>query len=209
MKTPPFPYQLSRHGWISVAYNQNIWIPCPPVFPEGLDRRSWAVLYAEEWWSRTSMPHGKREIRALARTLADIQSYAYRHMPMHLGFLHLPSLNLAPQLVSFGIWEAAGARAEQLRFLTRADDPAFIQPPAVEEFGTANTKVLSWQREAPGAHSVVVSINFTADPQTVSLSVPNSSGKLKTLLKTPGASDPASLSQIQLGPFGVYIGEVQ
>jgi hypothetical protein len=29
------------------------------------------------------------------------------------------------------------------------------------------------------------------------------------LLKTPGASDPASLSQIQLGPFGVYIGEVQ
>jgi len=74
---------------------------------------------------------------------------------------------------------------------------------------TANTKVLSWQREAPGAHSVVVSINFTADPQTVSVSVPNSSGKLKTLLKTPGASDPASLSQIQLGPFGVYIGEVQ
>jgi len=74
---------------------------------------------------------------------------------------------------------------------------------------TANTKVLSWQRQAPGAHSVVVSVNFTADPQTVNLVVPNSSGKLKTLLKTPRASDPASLSQIQLGPFGVYIGELQ
>jgi hypothetical protein len=151
MKTPPFPYQLSRHGWISVAYNQNIWIPCPPVFPEGLDRRSWALLYAEEWWSRTSRPHGKREINALARTLADIQSYAYRHMPMHLGFLHLPSLQLAPQLVSFGIWEAVGDRMQQLRLLTRADEPAAMQPPAVEEFGTDNLgpglKVLAYSRE--------------------------------------------------------------
>jgi len=33
--------------------------------------------------------------------------------------------------------------------------------------------------------------------------------KLKTLLKTPGAADPSSLNQVQLGPFGVYVGEVQ
>ncbi len=37
---------------------------------------------------------------------------------------------------------------------------------------TGNTKVLSWLRQAPGAPAVVVSVNFTADPQTVSLSVP-------------------------------------
>jgi hypothetical protein len=43
----------------------------------------------------------------------------------------------------------------------------------------------------------------------VSLSVPNASGNVKTLLKTPGATDPTSISQIQLGPYGVYIGEVQ
>ena len=151
MQTPPFPYQLSRHGWISVAYNQNIWILCPPVFPEGLDRQSWAALYAEEWWSRTSQPHGKLEISALARTLADIHAYAYGHMPMHLGFLHLPSLRLIPQLVSFGIWEVAGDRTRQLRFLTRADDPAFMQPPAVEEFGTGSLgpglKVLGHTRD--------------------------------------------------------------
>jgi hypothetical protein len=151
MKTPPFPYQLSRHGWISVAYDQNIWIPCPPVFPEGLDRRSWAMLYAEEWWSRTSRPHGKREINALARTLADLHAYAYRHLAMHRGFLHLPSLQLVPQLVSFGIWEAVGDREKQLRLLTRADDPAFMQSPAVEEFGTDNLgpglKVLGYSQE--------------------------------------------------------------
>ena len=151
MKIAPFPYQLSRHGWISVAYNQNIWIPCPPVFPEGLDRRSWAMLYAEEWWSRTSLPHGKREINSMARRLADIHAYAYRHVPMHLGFLHLPSLQLAPQLVSFGIWEAVGDRTEQLRLLIQADEPAAMQPPAVEEFGTDNLgpglKALGYSRD--------------------------------------------------------------
>jgi hypothetical protein len=32
---------------------------------------------------------------------------------------------------------------------------------------------------------------------------------VKTLMKTPGAADPASLGQIQLGPYGVWVGEVQ
>jgi len=74
---------------------------------------------------------------------------------------------------------------------------------------TANTKVLSWVRQAAGSPAVVVSVNFTAEPQVVSLSVPGVGGKPKTLLKTPGASDPTSLGQIELGPFGVYIGEVK
>jgi hypothetical protein len=54
----------------------------------------------------------------------------------------------------------------------------------------------------------VVAVNFTADPQTVRLSVPGFNGKLKTLLKTPGAADPSTLEQIQLGPFGVYVGKI-
>jgi len=74
---------------------------------------------------------------------------------------------------------------------------------------TANTKVLSWVRQAPGGPAVVVSVNFTAEPQTVSLSIPGSGGKTKTLLKTPGAADPTGLGQIELGPFGVYVGEVE
>jgi hypothetical protein len=63
MPVPPWPYQLSWHGWIRVDFNQNIWLPCPMVFPDGSDRASWAKLYAEEWWSRTARPYGKREIR--------------------------------------------------------------------------------------------------------------------------------------------------
>ncbi len=77
----------------------------------------------------------------------------------------------------------------------------------------ANTKVLSWMRKTPGSPVVVVSANFTAAPQTVNLAVPSlgsgSGGKIKTLLKTPGAADPTSLNAIQLGSFGVYIGEVE
>ena len=74
---------------------------------------------------------------------------------------------------------------------------------------TTNTKVLSWERRTAGAPAVVIATNFTAEPQTVSLTVDGAGGGVKTLLKTPGASDPASIGQIQLGPFGVYIGELQ
>jgi hypothetical protein len=70
---------------------------------------------------------------------------------MQLGFLHLPSLQLAPLLVSFGIWEAEGDRLEQLRFLTRAYDPSLMQPPEVEEFGTdqlgPGLKTLAYTRD--------------------------------------------------------------
>lgn len=77
---------------------------------------------------------------------------------------------------------------------------------------TENTKVLSWVRQAQGAPQVFVSVNFTAEPQTVSLAASNTGVKvrrLKTLLKSPGGVDPASLSEIKLGPFGVFIGELQ
>jgi alpha-glucosidase len=75
-----------------------------------------------------------------------------------------------------------------------------------------NTKVLSWMRSEPGAPSIVVATNFTAEPQTVNLRDAASglpSGKLTTLLKTPGSPDPTSIDHIELGPFGVYVGQVK
>ena len=72
-----------------------------------------------------------------------------------------------------------------------------------------NPSVLSWVRKGPDNLSVVVSVNFKPEPQTVSLSVPGPGATLKTLLKTPGGTDPVSLQAIQLGPFGVYIGELR
>jgi alpha-glucosidase len=75
-----------------------------------------------------------------------------------------------------------------------------------------NPKVLSWMRQASGSPLIVISANFTADPQTVNLTGGTAglkAGKVKTLLKSPGAKDPASLEAIELGPFGVYIGQVE
>ena len=73
-----------------------------------------------------------------------------------------------------------------------------------------NPNVLSWKRQTAGAPPVVVCVNFTADPQTVNLVGPGlSEGAVTTLLKTPGAADPASLKNINLGPYGVYIGQLQ
>ncbi len=73
-----------------------------------------------------------------------------------------------------------------------------------------NTKVLSWKRDAAGAPPVVVALNFTAEPQTVNLVGRGlSDGPVTTLLKTPGSNDPTSLKTIQLGPYGVYIGQLQ
>ncbi len=77
---------------------------------------------------------------------------------------------------------------------------------------TQNTKVLSWMRKDPGGAQVVVSVNFTSDPQTVNLTTGDAavkSGRLKTLLKSPGSANAASLDKVELGPFGVYVGEVQ
>ncbi|MGB6690646.1 MAG: alpha-glucosidase [Terracidiphilus sp.] len=77
---------------------------------------------------------------------------------------------------------------------------------------TANTKVLSWMRKTPGAPAIVVATNFTAEPQTVNLtggSAGLTATHVTTLLKTPGGADPKSTDHIELGPFGVYIGQVK
>jgi alpha-glucosidase len=74
-----------------------------------------------------------------------------------------------------------------------------------------NDKVLSWMRQTPDGKQVVVSCNFAADAETVNLTADkNLKGtRAKTLLKSPGETDPSGLDAIQLQPFGVYIGEVE
>jgi alpha-glucosidase len=74
-----------------------------------------------------------------------------------------------------------------------------------------NTKVLSWMRRAPGISPAIIAVNMTADPQTVNLTAGGklAAGPLRTLLITPGGPDPASLKSVSLGPFGVYIGQLE
>jgi alpha-glucosidase len=76
---------------------------------------------------------------------------------------------------------------------------------------TQNTKVLSWVRHAAGISPVVVAVNMTAEPQTVNLTVGShlAEGPVRTVLISPGGPDPASLKSVSLGPFGVYIGQLE
>jgi alpha-glucosidase len=76
---------------------------------------------------------------------------------------------------------------------------------------TSNSKVLTWSRQQPGAATVVVSLNFTAELQVVNLKgeVVPINGHLHTLIRSPGAKEPVSLDRIELGPFGVFIGEIR
>jgi alpha-glucosidase len=93
----------------------------------------------------------------------------------------------------------------------RRSNPAFREG-GETMLDTGNNQVLSWLRHAPGVPAVVVACNFTAQPQTIGFDLAPRGIHIKsakTLLKSPGASDPASLDQVNLPPFGVYIGQVE
>jgi alpha-glucosidase len=93
----------------------------------------------------------------------------------------------------------------------RRDNPA-LHSGNLTLLNTTDTNVLSWLRQAPGQPAVVVACNFTPEPQKISFDLSQqgiASKQAKTLLKTPGSSDPASLDAVNLPPFGVYIGQMQ
>jgi hypothetical protein len=147
MTVPQPPgYQMSTRGWISVEYDLGIWIPCPPVFPDGDDPQSWARGFVEAWLAAAKRRHRGRDVTALAQILVEIREIGYRELPMHNGFIHLPDLRLTPLLVGIGVWEASGEREAQLRALVHADDPEAMRPPVIEEFRPARLD----PRDQPG-----------------------------------------------------------
>jgi alpha-glucosidase len=93
----------------------------------------------------------------------------------------------------------------------KKQDPA-LHSGAETMLNTSDPHVLSWLRKSDSGEAVIVACNFTDQPQTVSLDLSGQgihSTQVKTLMKTPGAPDPPSPASIQLGPYGVYIGQLQ
>ena len=93
----------------------------------------------------------------------------------------------------------------------RRDSPA-LHSGKLTMLNTEDTNVLSWIRQRPGSPAVVVACNFTAELRKFSFDLSKQgihSNQAKTLMKSPGSSDPASLGEVNLPPFGVYIGQVQ
>jgi len=69
-----------------------------------------------------------------------------------------------------------------------------------------NTKVLSYARVAKGGQTVLVALNMSDTPQTVSLDT-RSTRPLKTLMASPaGMTAPKSAAAITLPPFGAWVG---
>jgi alpha-glucosidase len=76
----------------------------------------------------------------------------------------------------------------------------------------SNNSVLSYLRKTKDGKAVLVSLNFTASPQTVKINLDGKgvSGKhARTLLASYDSGASNDISNISLPPFGSYVGEVQ
>jgi alpha-glucosidase len=95
----------------------------------------------------------------------------------------------------------------------RKDDPTLRDGKQVMLDDT-NPSVLSYVREGVGGHpAIVVAMNFTAEPQTVSLDTEAAgiSGKAVNTLMTdaPSLKQTSSLHNITLPPFASWVGSVK
>jgi alpha-glucosidase len=95
----------------------------------------------------------------------------------------------------------------------RRTDPA-LRDGALTMLDSTNPNVLSYLRKGPaGAASVVVSLNFTAQPQTVSLDLAGAgvtANNVKTLMTDDSSLQSAtSLTHIVLPPFASWVASVQ
>ena len=144
---------VSKKGWVwaDQEYLGGLkWVPCPPFFPDGEDRKSWAAESAELWFS--SGPYSRKEAGRLAAMLAGIHQDLYAAGHCHQAFIHLPDPRMIPLPVQVGVWAMDGERDQALRMLSNADDPAAVEPPTVEEFTTERLGTgLKVQRRRPGA----------------------------------------------------------
>ena len=126
----------SKKGWVRINYDQTIWIPSLPAFPEGYDRESYASEVAETWWASSGLRYSEVDVARLRAMLSEIHQSIYGHIPCHLAFIHLPDPRLMPLVLYVSIWQSTGDRDEQLRMLCHADDPEAVKRPVAEEFTT-------------------------------------------------------------------------
>jgi alpha-glucosidase len=100
---------------------------------------------------------------------------------------------------------------EKLVMLRR--DNAALHAGSETMLDAGNEHVLSWVRSAPSTKSVVVAMNFSAEPQTVTLDV-SKAGATGSTARTLATDDSKlggthSLKSITLAPFASYVAEVQ
>lgn len=130
--------RTSEKGRARVDYDRTLWVPCPPVMPDGYDTARWAREFSEAWWEMYELEHGEIQLKRLAAQLALVRDFTFGpgEVGCHLAFLHLPDPRRDPLPVYLAILAADGEKNARLRGLTLADDPDVLTPPVVEEFTT-------------------------------------------------------------------------
>ena len=183
------------------------------------------MYYGDEIGMETTPPARKEGVKDIMTGLAAWPRFKGRdgeRTPMqwnssaNAGFTTgTPWLPVPPTAATVNV-KAEEAERDSLLVWYRALIRLKKTTPALERgkntmLDTSNAKVLSWMRRSQGVPTVLVSLNFTPEPQTVNLGGPGiaANKKLQTLLKSPGASDPQVPNHIELPPFGVYIGQLQ
>ncbi len=91
----------------------------------------------------------------------------------------------------------------------RKNDPA-LRDGSITMLDKTNANVLSYLRQGPaGKPSIVVALNFTAQPQTVSLNGVKGKTVRTLLTNDPALGTETSLNNLTLAPFASWVGAVQ
>jgi alpha-glucosidase len=117
-------------------------------------------------------------------------------------------LPIPPNYVTVNVEVEKGDPDSLLSWYTRLThlrrDNEAVHSGAMTMLDTSNAKVLSYSRKAADGKTVVVALNFSAEPQTVTLGV----GKVSAVITdAPGAKETAGT--MTLPGYGAWVGEVK
>jgi alpha-glucosidase len=120
-------------------------------------------------------------------------------------------LPIAPAYKTVNVAVEAKAPDSQLnwfkKLLELRKTNAALHSGAMMMLDTSNPSVLSYERKTESGAAVVVAMNFTAQPQTLSLEVP---GTVKTLATDdPALNSATSLKNVTLAPYASWVVSVQ
>lgn len=138
MPDPEIWALTSKRGWPRIAYDKEIWIPCPREFGPQMSRQEWANGFATIWWEASGFKVGKRELKrriaGLEQALLVLQQGIYETQPCHSAVIYLPNVDVNPIPVMVAAWDAVNDEETQLRMLVHADEPEAVETPLVEPF---------------------------------------------------------------------------
>lgn len=185
--------EISEKGWARVTLDTPFWIPCPPVFPEGITRESWAAEGAGAWWEQSGLTYPDSAVAQLAEMLTFIQQRGYARVLCHQIWIYLRDPVVPPLPVHIGIWKSEGEREQRLCQLTGADDQASVRKPDVSEVETvylgSGLRVLRYRMRHENELRVMLAYAFRSEEYETDLQIFTGAAPLNELTAAFGDID--------------------